>query len=59
MEVPRRKPNGTVQSGVREGLAAKLAEFKKKKKSNVEPLFKSCDRFEDDQTEHRTECRAF
>ena len=38
---------------MREGLAAKLAELKKKKKSNVEPLFKSCDRFEDDQTEHK------
>lgn len=35
MEVPRRKPNGTVQSGVREGLAAKLAEFKKKKKKKA------------------------
>ena len=43
---------------MRKGLAAKLAEFKKKKKSNVEPLFKSCDRFEDDQTEHKMEYRA-
>lgn len=53
MEVPWRKPewDNAVWSEGRAG--SKACRVNIKRKSNSEPLFKSCDRFEDDQTEHK------